>query len=261
MIGSRALGALLGVLLLVSPALAQGAGGGGKLPPGYGQGNMPKPEEIKKQVTKVMNASETQTADLEGIAKITYKAIPTSPDEIGKTLGEQYKSQLPKGVDVDAAVKQFGPMIQDAMNTYLTEPEGWKFEALEDLKWKSKKVPKGEYKVSIEIDGEQVVHLNLTQGEAGKKGYVRIPIHFGAEKKQETPFAKLKFELKGITDKKTEKTTSFDLKAEFFRTLSKTKEAFKLEPSKEAKKPAEGAKKDEGEKKPEEPKKPEDPNK
>ncbi len=116
--------------------------------------------------------------------------------------------------------------------------------------------------MSLEIDGEQVVHMNLTQGEAGKKGAVRIALHFGPEKKQETPFAKLKFELKGITDKKTEKTTSFDVKTEFFRTLSKTKEPFKIEPSKDAAKDAkkEPAKKDD-EKKPEEPKKPEDPNK
>jgi hypothetical protein len=226
--------ALALVALCAQPAFAQG-GGGGQMP------KLPKPEEIEKQAKELLAQTETKTAELEGFVKITYKAIPSSTDEIGKLVGEKYKDQIPKGVDIDAALRQYGPQIQEALNKYLTEPEGWKFEALADLKWKSKKIPKGEYKISLDVDGEQLKTLILTQAETkdekGKKiAAVAIPIHFKADKKQEEPFPKLKFDVKGIEDKKTKETKTFNIFCEFFRTSAKTTEPVKLDPPKDAKK-------------------------
>jgi hypothetical protein len=210
-------------LLMASPVFAQGGG----MPA------MPKPEEIQKKAQELLSKCETQTSELEGVCKITYKAIPSSSDEIGKLIGDEFKGKIPKDIDVDAALKQYGPQIQEAFNTYLTEPEGWKFEALVDMKWKSKKIPKGEYKVSLEVDGESLKSMILTQGEKGKKGAVAIPIHFKADKAQAEPFKKLKLTLVGNQDKKTQKTTTADVKAEFFRTPSKTTDVFKFDPPKD----------------------------
>ncbi len=229
--------------LLVTPVFAQGGGGG--MP------QMPKPEEIERQAREFLSQAETKTAELEGFVKITYKAIPSSTEEIGKLVGEKYKDRIPKGsgVDIDAALKQYGPQIQEALNKYLTEPEGWKFEAVVDLKWKSKKIPKGEYKMSLEVDGEAVKTLILTQAETkdekGKKiAAVAIPIHFKADKKQEEPFPKLKFDVKGIEDKKTKEVKTFDVYTEFFRTSAKTTEAMKLDPPKDTAKKTEPKKED-----------------
>ena len=238
-----ALPAIAVALLFASPAYAQKGGNYG----GYDKAKMPKPEEIEKQAEEFLAKAETATAELEGFARITYKAIPSSPDEIAKQIGEKYKDQMPKGVDVDALLKQFGPQVQEALNKYLTEPEGWKFEALEDLKWKSKKIPKGEYKMSLVVDGEMMRDLILTQPEheddKGKKvKRIVIPLHFKPAKKQQDPFAKLKFDLAGVEDKKTKEVKSFDITAEFFRTESKTTEPVKLDPPKEKKEP----KKDDG---------------
>lgn len=233
-------------LVFASPAYAQKGGNY----QGYDKAKLPKAEEIEKEAEKLLGSAESQTAELEGFAKLTYKAIPSSMDEVLKQVGEKYKDQVPKGFDIDAALKQFGPQIQEALNKYLTEPEGWKFEALEDLKWKSKKIPKGEYKVSLVVDGEEIHDLILTQPESkdekGKKiKAVAIPLHFKTDKKQTEPFAKLKFELKGIEDKKAGKTLSFDIMSEFFRSHQKATEAVKLDPPKDAPKKDE-PKKDEG---------------
>lgn len=221
--------------LLAQPAFAQGGGGGGM--------KLPKPEEIEKQAKEFLSQAETKTAELEGFVKITYKAIPSSTDEIGKLVGEKYKDQIPKGVDIDAALKQYGPQIQEALNKYLNEPEGWKFEAVVDLKWKSKKIPKGEYKISLEVEGEVLKTMILTQAETkdekGKKvAAVAIPIHFKADKQHAEPFGKLKFEVKGVEDKKTKEVKSFDAFCEFFRTSAKTTEPIKLDPPKDVKKDA-----------------------
>jgi len=246
--------AIVIALLAATPVYAQkgggGGGGNGGNYQGYDKMKLPKPEEIQKQAAEFLAKAETATAELEGFTKITYKAIPSSTDEIGKQIGEKYKDQIPKGVDVDAALRQFGPQIQEALNTYLAEPEGWKFEALEDLKWKSKKIPKGEYKMSLVIDGEQLKDLILSQPEhADDKGKkvkaVQIPLHFKADKRQQDPFAKLKFELKGVEEQKTKDVKSFDVSCEFFRTSAKTTEPIKLDPPKDAPKKDE-PKKDEG---------------
>lgn len=223
--------AVLLTALFATPALAQKNPNGMKLP---------SKEDIEKQAKELLGQSETKTAELEGFCKLTYKALPSSTDEIGKLIGDKYKDQIPKGVDIDAALKQYGPQIQEALNTYLTEPDGWKFEALVDLKWKSKKIPKGEYKVSLEVDGEELKTLILTQAETkdekGKKvPAVAIPIHFKPAKKQQEPFAKLAFDVKGVEDKKTKDVKSFDVLCDFFRTEAKTTEVVKLDPSKEKK--------------------------
>jgi hypothetical protein len=244
--------AVLVAFAFSTPAHAQGKGGNNGNN-GQNQQNIPKmptQDEIESAAKQLLGACETQTADLDGFAKLTYKAIPTSQDEILKLVGQKYKDKIGnnKNIDVDGLLNQFGPQIQEAMNKYLTEPEGWKFEALEDLKWKSWKIKKGEYKVSLEVDGEQLKALTLSQPETtdekGKKvKAVSIPIRFKQVKKQNDPFGKLKFEFKGIEDKKTQKTLSFDVLSEFFRTQSKANDPIKLDPPKDAPK-KDDAKKD-----------------
>jgi len=242
--------AVLLTVIFSAPAYAQKGGANpGAQGQGYDKMKMPKPEEIEKQAEQLLASCETLTAELDGFCKITYKAIPSSQEEIAKLVGEKYKDQVPKGVDVDAALKQFGPQIQEALNKYLTEPDGWKFEALADLKWKSKKIPKGEYKISLEVDGEALKTMILTQPETtdekGKKvKAVAIPLHFKIDKKQEQPFPKLKFEVTGVEDKKTKEVKSCDIQCEFFRTKSKTTEPVKLDPPKDAPK-KDDSKKDE----------------
>jgi hypothetical protein len=246
---ARVLPALALALVVTTPAYAQRGGGGNggqNLPNG---GKMPTKEEINAKVQELLKKCDTQTAELEGFGKLTYKAIPSSPDEVAKTLGDEYKAQLPKGVDIEAFLKQYGQQIQDSLNEYLTTPEGWKFEAYEDLKWKSKKIPKGEYKVSVVCENEVAAKIVFSQDETKdekgkKKAAVQLPINFAkVEAKQEQPFAKLKFELTGVEDKKVGKTLSFDIHCEFFRTKVKTNEAVKLDPPKDAPK-KDDAKKD-----------------
>jgi hypothetical protein len=211
-----------------SPAFAQGRGGQ-QMP------KLPSPEEMEKKIGEFLDKCPTTSAELEGMCKLTYKEIPTSPDEIGKLIGEEYKNQIPKGVDIDAAMKQFQPQIQEALNKYLTEPKDWKFEALQDLKWKSKKIPQGVYKVTIQTDGENLNDLILvpnTDAKAGdkpKKGDASkpIPAHFKAVKKQDQPFDKLNFEFKSVPDKKKPDAVQFELWSKFFRTEAKTTDVFK----------------------------------
>ncbi len=249
---ARIVPALFVALVFATPAYAQkggGAGGNG----GQNAPKMPTKEEINTKIQELLKKCDTQTADLEGFGKLTYKAIPSSPEEVAKTLGDEYKAQLPKGADVEAFLKQYGQQIQDSLNEYLTTPEGWKFEAYEDLKWKSKKIPKGEYKVSLVCENETAKTIIFSQDEAkddkGKKvKAVQLPVNFAkVEAKQEQPFAKLKFELTGVEDKKAGKTLSFDIHCEFFRTKVKTNEAVKLDPPKDAPK-KDDAKKDDAKK-------------
>jgi hypothetical protein len=248
------------VLAFPSPALAQKGGGGMGGNNGANPGNGYRPDQNKKLLTgdEVQQAaqnlfagsSETQTAELEGLGRITYKAIPVNLDDVLKQLGQTLKDRLPSGTDPSVSMGQYRQQVVDGMNAYLTEPEGWKFEALDDLKWKSKKVAKGEYKLSLVTDGERIVMLVLTQAPPavaeGKKP-ARAPeplrVSFKKEKAEKTPFAKLKLEIKGITDKKTEKVSSFDVRAEAMSTPSKSSDPFKAEPPKEEKK--EEPKKDE----------------
>jgi hypothetical protein len=232
--------AVLIAVVFTTPAFAQkGGNNGGNSGNNMNQPHIPKPEEIQAAAKDILSKCETQTAELEGMAKLTYKAIPSSMDEILKQVGEKYAGQVPKGYDVDALLKQFGPQITDAMNAYLTEPDGWSFVAAENLKWKSKKIPKGEYKVSLVVDGESLLKLVLSQPESkDEKGKtikaVQIPINFSAVKKQQDPFPKLRFDLVAVQDKKTKDTNGFEIKTEFFRTSSHTGDPVKLDPPKDA---------------------------
>lgn len=228
--------ALFVTLLAQGSAFAQGKGGNGNggLPPNV---KMPSKDEIAKKAKEILGKSETASCEIEGFAKFTYKAIPTSSDEVAKTFGEQYKAQIPQGVDIDSVLRQFGPQIQEAMDTYLTEPEGWKFEALADLKIGSKTVKKGEYKVTLTVEGEVLKSVLLTQGEEGKKPTASIRVNLAPQKADkkagEQTYGKLKFAFEAVMAK-GEATKDFHLDSEFFRTKSKSKEPFKpTEPKKE----------------------------
>lgn len=228
---SLAVFSAFGLLATASPALAQGKGGPGGM-------NMPKPEDIQKKVGEFLDKCDTVVAESEGFCKLTYKAIPTSPDEIMKTIGDEYKDKIPKGYNIDDFLKAYQPQIQEYLNTYLAEAKGFKFEAFQDLKWKSKKIPKGEYKVSLVAEGEELKSIVFLPsgaepkpGEKPKKDAGKnVPVHFKG-KQQKDPFAKLHFEFKKV-EKKTD--NSFELFSQFFRTEGKTTDVFK--PGEEPKK-------------------------
>src|SRR5438132_1267878 len=116
-------------------------------------GSKPRTTSPGGSPARAANAAPTRkSAQTAHFARIP---VPTSVDEVAKTMGAEFKADA-KGVDIDQAMKTFGPQIESAFNNYCSEPEGWKFEAFEDLKWKSKKIPKGEYKISLTVEGESL---------------------------------------------------------------------------------------------------------
>ncbi len=232
-------------LAVAAPAHAQGGGGKG----GFDPSKLPKPEEIKAKAKEYLSKAPDATAELEGVVKITYKQIPTSPEKIAQQLGKEYKDQA-KGFDIEAGLRQYAPQIQEVLNDVLKE--AGTFEALCDLKAKSKTIKKGSYKWGFEFDGEKPTAIVL-QIPDEKKPDVTKPLKISLTSTTCPDQPELKIEV--VQDKK--KKEKFVLGILFLRSKAKTPDfeaklekaadAKKEEPKKEEKKPDAPAKKDGGE--------------
>lgn len=197
------------VIALGAPAYAQGGGGGGK--GGFDPSKLPKPEEIKAKAKEYLEKAPEVTAEIDGIVKITYKQIPTDPKKIAEMLGKEYKDQA-KGFDIEAALKQYAPQIQETLNEVLRE--GGTFEAIAELKLKSKVIKKGSYKMGFEFDGEKPTRILLEI--PGEKKPLGIPLT--SKQVPDLPELQIKCE----QDKK--KKEKFVILVGFVRTVAKTAE-------------------------------------
>src|SRR5262245_27321220 len=105
------------LLALAAPVVA--------LPGGYtgGEPTPPKGDEVAKAAAELIIQVEDATTSLDGFAKITYKALLVSQDELQKKLVEKFKDRYPKNKDVAAAMKDFASQVQDAVAKALAEPD------------------------------------------------------------------------------------------------------------------------------------------
>lgn len=164
------------------------------VPEAHAQG-MPSPDEIERRVREELDRVPDKTVEFEGLAKVTYKPIPTDPKEIIKN-NPQLAGQLPPNINIDAYIKQYEPQIQEYLNEYMKDIAT--FEALEDLKFRSKRIPKGKYQLGLEFVGAGIVGAVIS-GEGLKKP---IAIRFKAGE-LDPPAKELSIELE--TDEKEEK--------------------------------------------------------
>lgn len=209
------LGATLLSAVLATEVLAQNPppGGGGGLPPGF---KMPSREEIRAQVQAVVAASDEETIEIEGVIKIKYKKVPTDPNEVAKALGKQMTGgqALPPGAE--GMIKQFEPMIAEVLNESLGDIG--KLEAKVELKLKSKRIPVGEWKIGLQVEGERPVALLITGDElnGGK------PVELRLKTRAVDPQPHLKIEFKTPKDMPAG-NEKFDLQLTFMRFEAKGK--------------------------------------
>jgi hypothetical protein len=201
------LGAVLVALTLASPAFAQGGGGAGA---GAGGMQMPKPEEIKKKAKEFLEKAPDATCELEGVLKITYKAVPTDPKKIAEALGKDLGAGAKaKQSDIEAGLKMYAPQIQEVLNDVCHE--AGTFEALCDIKVKSKTIKKGSYKFGFAFEGERPVAIVLDPD-------AKKPINIQLVSKGGEEYPEVKIE--AVQDKK--KKEKFFLTVAFVRTLAKS---------------------------------------
>lgn len=201
------LSAALIAAALATPAFAQGAGGGAG---GIDPSKMPKPEEIKKKAKEFLEKAPEAKCELDGILKITYKAVPTDPKKIAEALGKDMGADAKaKQSDIEAGLKMYQNQIQEVLNDVLKE--AGTFEALCDIKIKSKTIKKGSYKFSLAFEGEKPVAM-IVDPDAKK------PINIGLVAKGGQEFPEVKIE--AVQDPK--KKEKFFLAVSFVRTLAKS---------------------------------------
>ncbi len=235
------LGATLLSAVLATPVLAQNPPPG--LPPGF---KMPSREEIRAQVQAVVAASEEETVEIEGVIKITYKKVPTDPNEVAKALGKQMTGgqALPPGAE--GMIKQFEPMIAEVLNESLGDIG--KLEAKVELKLKSKRIPVGEWKIGLQFEGERPVALLITGDElnGGK------PVELRLKTRAVDPQPHLKIEIKTPKDMPAG-NEKFDLQLTFMRFEAKGKTKVERAAAGGAPAPAAGGDKDDDKDEPKEP--------
>lgn len=205
------LGATLLSAVLATPLLAQNPPPG--LPPGF---KMPSREEIRAQVQTVVANSPEEVVEIDGVIKITYKKVPTDPNEVAKALGKQMTGgqALPPGAE--DMIKQFEPMIAEVLNESLGDIG--KLEAKVELKLKSKRIPVGEWKIGLQFEGERPTALLITGDElnGGK------PVELRLKTRAVDPQPALKIEIKTPKDMAAG-SEKFDLQLTFMRFEAKGK--------------------------------------
>ena len=170
---------------------------GGSSPVAHAQQIPPNftPEEIERRVREELDRVPEKTVEYEDLVKITYKPIPTDPKEIIKN-NPQLAGQLPPNLNIDAYIKQYEPQIQEYLNKYMRDIAT--FEALEDLKFRSKRIPKGKYQLGLEFEGARIIGAVISSEDLKKP----IAIRFKAGE-LDPPAKELRIELE--TDEKEEK--------------------------------------------------------
>ncbi len=189
-------------------------------------------DEVEKIVKEAFATAESQTAEVEGVLKLTYKAIVSGPDDCAKRVGQYYR-QVNEGKRVniaeDVAIAKYREQSSAVWNKLVAEGAGFTFEALVDLDFNGKKVPKGEYHVVLGMEQDELRSLTLAPSEKEKEKKKRptVVIALPAAQKNAELFPKLRFSFTEVTDKKTEKTIGYSLEAEFGKVVSKAKDPFK----------------------------------
>lgn len=200
------LGAALAVVLVTQEASAQAPPGGGM--------NMPSREQIAEKVKQVLDASPEEVIEIAGVVKITYKKIPTDPQRVAELLGQQMGQQLPPGVDIEQALRMYGPQITELLNQSLAD--FGKLEAKVELKIKSKRIPVGEYKIGMLFEGERPLAL-IVSGEG-----LRRPIDIRLKTRGVDLQPEMKMEIK-TPDNMVAGEEKFDLQLDFMRFQAKSK--------------------------------------
>lgn len=156
--------ALLSAFLATAPVQAQGGG----LPPGFGGFDKSAIlKRIKEALPQVIENAPEETLELKGVVKITYKKIPTDPKKVGEALGKDLGGKvLPPGIDINQYIGMFEGEITAILNDALKDVGT--FEALVELKIKSKTVPVGEHRFGIKFEGERPVALVIFNADKTK---------------------------------------------------------------------------------------------
>lgn len=207
---ARTVLALILPLAVAAPAVAQA-------PPNIDPKQIK--EKVKQGVAEVLAASEEKTVTLEGIVKITYKAMPTNPQKIAEILKQEGKlGQLPPNVDIDQYIGMFRDDITEMLNENLATLGT--IEPLVPLKLRSKKLPVGSYPFGLAFEGERPVAFVITcEDEEVNKGK---PLAIKLKTASVDLLDELAVEL--IEPKKQkEGKEKFDIRISFMRSLAQTK--------------------------------------
>jgi hypothetical protein len=207
--------------------------------------------EISQIVKDSLKAAGSDSVELEGVAKLTWKPITEGTDALARRVGNYYAqvNEAKKiNLDRDAAAQKYRDQVQESFNQALEDSTDWKLELLVDAAWKGKKLPRGEYRVSPRFEGEQLKSLRLValekptekpaddaKPEKPKKPPPPVVVSLDLDKKQTEPCPRLGMTLRAIADKKTGATTAFELDAVFAHTTSRTKEPLKIDKPRDAK--------------------------
>lgn len=130
---------------------------------------MPSKEEVDKKVQEGLSRLPPVTAELEGVCKLTYKAIPSSPERIIEMVGG--KDKLPPGVKPEQEIKQYMPVITQALQRNLAE--AGEFEALVPIKVTGKTIPVGKHKYGFVFKDIVISAMAITV--EGQKKPILIP--------------------------------------------------------------------------------------
>lgn len=169
---------------------------------------MPSPKEIDKRIQEELKKLPDATAELEGVCKFTYKPIPTSPKKVKELAGGALPPQA-QGMNPDALIKQYLPMIQQTLMRNLKE--AGTVEVTKAFKVRSKEVPTGKHKFGFAFKGTTILAMVISV-----KDQKPIVLKF-KNKKVKAPVDELKIVL--AKDKK--KTDRFHIGLEFLYQVSK----------------------------------------
>jgi hypothetical protein len=198
--------------------------------PAFAQERELTSDDVEKIVKEAFTTAESQTAEVEGVLKLTYKGIVSGPDDCAKRVGQYYR-QINEGKRIniaeDVAIAKYREQSCAAWNKLVAEGTGFSFEALVELDFKGKKVPKGEYRVLLGMEQDQLRSVTFVSTENDKKKRTTVVIALPAAQKNAELFPKLRFSFTEVKDKKTEKVIGYALEAEFGKVLSKSKDPLK----------------------------------
>lgn len=184
--------------------------------PAFAQG-LPSPKEIDRRIKEGLAQLPDTTAELEGVLKFTYKAIPSDPKKVAELAGAG--QGLPPGVDIDQIAKQYGPMIQAKLNQHLQV--AGTLEAFQEVKVKSKKIPEGKHKFGFVFKGQTIAGMVVYVGK--KKILLKFKSK-GVKKPAE--------ELKIVVERDKKKSERVHVGLTFLKQVSKSREYFKTSSSK-----------------------------
>lgn len=202
----RAIGIFSAALVMVAAASATPAFA--QAPPGI------DPAQIEGMIKAELDKAPQKEIQIEGICKITYKEIPSDPAELVKN-NPQLQQYIPAGFNMDAMAKQYAPMIQEYLNKYLADIAT--FEAFVDLKFKSKKIPTGKYKMGLAFTGADIEGAQI-YGEGLEKP---IQIKFKT-KVNPTPSATLVIELEKNEKEEKKGVEAVDIVTTFAKSAGKS---------------------------------------